>query len=309
MGHNGASQRNWVTFRQFDQALSDYYQSDIKQTVLYPIYTGHFQPNEMEGDKHFSEVASALNLYGWDNKYNTFMAVNNSYIDINGNKNLANPNNKDDKNNYVFTFQGLVSDTLNKDGNPTLYKTDLAEPHFNKAFLEGDNSKNAVLGKVYENVDFPFTKEDVFKNGVSYWHYESNDKSLFLKQKAGTADQYFLQQPATTVVENKMVSANAQNLNSSSGSSGTYGFFPFNEKSTVTHANTYNYGFGAKLQFDFTLTDDGKVLGNNGKEVPIQFFFSGDDDVWVYIDNELALDVGGAHGEASGLLEFGPQVG
>ena len=303
-GDNGASQRNWVTFRQFDQALSDYYQSDKKQTVLYPIYTGHFQPNEMEGDKHFSEVASALNLYGWD-KYNTFMAVNNSYIDINGNKNLANPNNKDDKNNYVFTFQGLVSGTLNKDGNPTLYNTDLAEPHFNKAFLEGDNSKNAVLGKVYENVDFPFTKEDVFKNGVSYWHYESNDKSLFLKQKAGTADQYFLQQPATTVVENKMVSANAQNLNSSSGSSGTYGFFPFNEKSTVTHANTYNYGFGAKLQFDFTLTDDGKVLGNNGKEVPIQFFFSGDDDVWVYIDNELALDVGGAHGEASGLLEFG----
>ena len=303
-GDNGASQRNWVTFRQFDQALSDYYQSDKKQTVLYPIYTGHFQPNEMEGDKHFSEVASALNLYGWD-KYKTFMAVNNSYIDINGNKNLANPNNKDDKNNYVFTFQGLVSDTLNKDGNPTLYNTDLAEPHFNKAFLEGANSKKAVLGKVYENVDFPFTKKDVFGNNINYWHYESNDKSLFLKQKKETKDQYFLQQPAETVVEDKHVSNNAQNLNSSSDHSGTYGFFPFNEDSTDKCANTYNYGFGAKLQFDFTLTDNGKVLGNDGKEVPIQFFFSGDDDVWVYIDNELALDVGGAHGEASGLLEFG----
>lgn len=303
-GDNGASQRNWVTFRQFDQALSDYYQSDKKQTVLYPIYTGHFQPNEMEGDKHFSEVASALNLYGWD-KYNTFMAVNNSYIDINGNKNLANPNNKDDKNNYVFTFQGLVSGTLNKDGNPTLYNTDLAEPHFNKAFLEGANSKKAVLGKVYENVDFPFTKKDVFGNNINYWHYESNDKSLFLKQKEGTADQYFLQQPAETVVNDKMVSNNAQNLNSSSDHSGTYGFFPFNENSTDKCANTYNYGFGAKLQFDFTLTDDGTVLDNSGNKVPIQFFFSGDDDVWVYIDNELALDVGGAHGEASGLLEFG----
>lgn len=303
-GDNGASQRNWVTFRQFDQALSDYYQSDKKQTVLYPIYTGHFQPNEMEGDKHFSEVASALNLYGWD-KYNTFMAVNNSYIDINGNKNLASPNNKDDKNNYVFTFQGLVSDTLNKDGNPTLYNTDLAEPHFNKAFLEGANSKKAVLGKVYENVDFPFTKKDVFGNNINYWHYESNDKSLFLKQKKETKDQYFLQQPAETVVQDKHVSNNAQNLNSSSDHSGTYGFFPFNEDSTDKCANTYNYGFGAKLQFDFTLTDDGTVLDNSGKKVPIQFFFSGDDDVWVYIDNELALDVGGAHGEASGLLEFG----
>ena len=88
-----------------------------------------------------------------------------------------------------------------------------------------------------------------------------------------------------------------------------YGFFPFNE--TVTgSASQYNYGFGAKLQFDFTLTENGKVIvrtDSSGKniEVPIKFFFSGDDDVWVYIDGELVLDVGGAHGKASGLLEFG----
>ena len=297
---NGASQRNWVTFRQFDQALSDYYQSDTKQTVLYPIYTGHFQPNEIGGEL-FSNVASALNLYGWD-KYNTFMAVNNSYKDIDGKINLANPNNKDDKDNYIFTFQGLVSDTLNKDGNPTLYNTNLAEPHFNKAFLEGDNSKNAVLGKVYGNVSFPFTKEKVFDNGVDYWYYDAGKKSLYLKQ--GTDNKYFLQAP-----DSKGTDDRSQNVNSGSKEQGTYGFFPFNEDSTGKHANTYNYGFGAKLQFDFTLTDDGQVLDNSGKKVPIQFFFSGDDDVWVYIDNELALDVGGEHGKASGLLEFGPKNG
>ena len=296
--NNGASQRNWVTFRQFDQALSDYYQSDTKQTVLYPIYTGHFQPNEIGGEL-FSNVASALNLYGWD-QYNTFMAVNNSYKDIDGKINLANPNNKEDKNNYVFTFQGLVSDTLNKDGNPTLYNTNLAEPHFNKAFLEGDNSKNAVLGKVYENVSFPFTKEKVFDNGVDYWYYDAGKKSLYLKQ--GTDNKYFLQAP-----DSKGTDDRSQNVDSGSKEQGTYGFFPFNEGSTGKHANTYNYGFGAKLQFDFTLTDDGQVLDNKGSKVPIQFFFSGDDDVWVYIDNELALDVGGAHGKASGLLEFGPK--
>ena len=308
--NNGATQRNWVTFRQFDQALSDYYiayNSTNKEgkSVAYPIYTGHFQSDETGGEL-FRNVASALNLYGWD-QYKPFMAVNNAYIDIDGTTNLAGTNNKEDKNNYVFTFQGLVSDTLNEDGNPTLYNTNLAEPHFNKAFLEGGNSKKAVLGKVYENVDFPFTKEDVFKNGVSYWHYESNDKSLFLKQKQGMEDQYFLQQPAETVVRDKMVSNNAQNVDSSSTPLGTYGFFPFNEGSKDKWANTYNYGFGAKLQLDFTLTDDGQVLDNKGNKVPIQFFFSGDDDVWVYIDNQLALDVGGAHGKASGLLEFGPK--
>ena len=90
-----------------------------------------------------------------------------------------------------------------------------------------------------------------------------------------------------------------------------YGFFPFNE--TVGNGGSapqYNYGFGAKLQFDFTLTEDGNVVvgkdtSGSDIKVPIKFFFSGDDDVWVYIDGELVLDVGGAHGKASGLLEFG----
>ncbi len=308
--NNGESQRNWVPFRQFDQALSDYYQSYTEKTVQYPIYTGHFQPDCLGGCK-FSDIADKdkLNLYGWSKSgsdYNTFFSVNNSATNIEGKYNIK--DGKDNPENYNWTFQGLVSKELSADGTPTMYGTKLAEPHFNKDFLEGNNSKNAVLGKVYENVDFPFTKKDVFGNGVSYWHYESNEKSLFLKQKAGTEDQYFLQQPATTV-DDKHVSKNAQNVNSASTGSGTYGFFPFNEGSSDTHANTYNYGFGAKLQFDFTLTDDGNVLDNKGNKVPIQFFFSGDDDVWVYIDNDLALDVGGAHGKASGLLEFGAENG
>ena len=300
--NNGASQRNWVTFRQFDQALSDYY-SNSGVTVLYPMYTGQFQPEAADKDGNwgfcFNDIADKLNLYGYSDK-NKFMAVNNSTIDVDG-KGLK----SDEEKYYDDAFQGLTGDTL-VNGEPVLYGTQkLTVPYFNKDFLEGANSKKAVLGKVYENVDFPFTKEDVFGNGINYWHYESNDKSLFLKQKKGTADQYFLQQPAETVVEDKMVSNNAQNVNSSSGPLNTYGFFPFNEGSGDTNANTYNYGFGAKLQFDFTLTDDGQVLGNGGKEVPIQFFFSGDDDVWVYIDDKLALDVGGDHGKVSGLLEFG----
>ena len=301
---NGASQRNWVTFRQFDQALSDYY-SKSGATVLYPMYTGQFQPEAKNGDGTtwgcpFNDIADKLNLYGYNDKdKNKFMAVNNSTIDVNG----VGLNNGETR-YYDDAFQGLTGDEL-VNGDPVLYNTKLTVPYFNKDFLEGANSKKAVLGKVYENVDFPFTKEDVFGNGINYWHYESNDKSLFLKQKEGTADQYFLQQPEKSAVEKKHVSANAQNVNSSSGSLNTYGFFPFNEGSGDTNANTYNYGFGAKLQFDFTLTDDGQVLGNGGKEVPIQFFFSGDDDVWVYIDDKLALDVGGDHGKVSGLLEFG----
>ena len=84
----------------------------------------------------------------------------------------------------------------------------------------------------------------------------------------------------------------------------SYGFFPFNQYAG-DHVIQYNYGYGAKLQFDFTLTEDGKVVVGNDEKVPIRFFFSGDDDVWVFIDDQLVLDVGGAHAKAEGLLEFG----
>ena len=50
---------------------------------------------------------------------------------------------------------------------------------------------------------------------------------------------------------------------------------------------------------------NGKVTASDGKtEFPIQFTFSGDDDVWVYVDGKLALDVGGAHGRVDGKLDF-----
>ena len=101
-------------------------------------------------------------------------------------------------------------------------------------------------------------------------------------------------------------------MNASSGFdkvTNQYGYFPFNEKATSGAASTYNYGFGTKLQMDFTLTDDGMLETDNGNgtkvKTSIKFFFSGDDDVWVFIDGKLALDVGGAHGKVSGLLEFG----
>ena len=304
-GDNGMSQRNWVTFRQFDQALSDYYSSYNKdgKTVQYPIYTGHFQPDFLGGNK-FSEIANALNLYGWTN-YNTFMAVNNSTTDIKGKYHLASDSDKD-TNNYTYVLQGLVSNELNSNDEPTMQGTDLVEPHFNKAFLEGANTKNAVLGKVYENVDFPFTKAKVFFNtntnqgdDFEYWHYDAGEKSLYLKQKEGTTDQYFLEAPANGKDDK------SQNVDSSSNGLGAYGYFPFNATAKEKNANTYNYGFGTKLQFDFTLTDDGTVMNSNGQKVSIKFFFSGDDDVWVFIDGKLALDVGGAHGKCSGLLEFG----
>lgn len=296
-GWTGVSHRTWVPFREFDQALSDYYQDANAQ---YPLYTGHFQP---DSGTNFSDIAGTLNLFGYKDNFNRFMAINNSQ---------RNENNSSGSNHTNYAYQGLVADTTstgNADGAPLLNGTTSAvEPHFNKEFLLGKNSKNAKLGEVYDNVAFPFTKRAIFNEdqGVDYWYFDSKDTTLYLKQNSeqNSDSKYFLQKSTD---DNKK---NSVNVNASSSSQGQNGYFPFNETATSGVASTYNYGFGTKLQMDYTLTDDGKVETNktvDGKNVKtnIKFFFSGDDDVWVFIDGKLALDVGGAHGEVSGLLEFG----
>lgn len=308
---NTQKHRSYVEFEQFDRALSDYYKdyeasttSTTKKKVQYPLYTGHFQPDGIDND-WFSKIAANLDLYGWGgNLYNTFMAVNNANVDVDGNTN----------NNHSIdssTFQGLVSDRRDGNHNPTLYGTDLAEPHFNEKFLTGENSAKAVLGKVYKDVAFPFKQKNVFdgtnndnKESVAqYWYYDSNETPLYLKKDTNEKDSYYLDS-----FNGDAEKEHSRNRNTVNGEEDGYGFFPFNQYAG-NHVNQYNYGYGAKLQFDFTLTDNGRIVVsyNNGEEqtVPIKFFFSGDDDVWVFIDDQLVLDVGGAHAKAQGLLEFG----
>ena len=289
------SHRNWVPFRQFDQALSDYYK-DAK--AEYPIYTGHFQPG---GGTNFSDIATTLNLFGYD-KFKRFMAINNSQYN-------EDPQNNDNNHTY-YAYQGLVKDTTSTGkatGEPLLKGTGAVEPHFNKEFLLGKNSKNAKLGEVYDNVAFPFTKKQIFgeDQGVDYWCFDSKDTTLYLKQNSeqNSDSKYFLQSQSANNRES------SKNVSASSTPKDPYGYFPFNETAKPGVFSTYNYGFGTKLQMDFTLTDDGMVetekADGTTEKTSIKFFFSGDDDVWVFIDGQLALDVGGAHGEVSGLLEFG----
>ena len=307
-GGGFASQRSWVTFRQFDRALSDYYSNCKAQ---YPIYTGHFQPTYSNWGITFETISATLNLWGFNKDFenkNRFMAINNSTINEDGSGTR-----------YDYAYQGLVKDktsTGDATGEPLLKDTTTTtvEPHFNKEFLSGTNTKNAKLGDVYDNVAFPFTKRQIFDEdqGVDYWYFDSQDTTLYLKQDS-TTEQYFLKSSTENRERSRNLDSNSaqKSINKNGQSVSSYGYFPFNETATAGRASTYNYGFGTKLQMDFTLTDDGMVetkkTGEDGKKekTNIKFFFSGDDDVWVFIDGQLALDVGGAHGKVSGLLEFG----
>lgn len=301
---NAVNQRHWVPFRQFDQAISDYYQSYVdkntEKPIIYPIYTGHFQPSDWA--PKFADIASTLNLYGWSS-YNIFIAANNSNYDIGGNANGK-------KNAYAF--QGIVAGQRDSDGDIVMNGTTLKEPHFNEKFLTGQNSKNAKLGKVYHNVEFPFTQKEVFVEsdqkgkGVKYWWFDSKETSLYLR-KDTNSDQLYLGNDSTGETTAEYLSEASHNVDSASDPnkvSTQYGFFPFNETTTSNSAVRYNYGYGAKLEIPFTLTSTGTVKDDYKNEIPIRFYFSGDDDVWVFIDDQLVLDIGGAHARVSGVLEF-----
>lgn len=296
-----------VPFRQFDQAVSDYYRKyKNANSILYPIYTGHFQ---CSGDHLFSGVAEGLSLFGWsDNgsKYKSFMAANNSEIDEGSGSGK-----------YEFAFLGIVGNKLDSNGNLLMREsngtdgTGLVEPHFNEAFLNGENSKNTKLGQVYKNVEFPFTQKQIFKDepGVNYWWYDAAKTSLYLR-KDTTTGAYYLGNGNGDGSTVNTLSDNSKNKDSqSSDTPNGHGFFPFNETVSSVDVRRYNYGYGAKLEIPFTLTEDGTVLDDKNAKQSIKFYFSGDDDVWVFIDGQLVLDIGGAHGKAAGIIDFDQRGG
>ena len=288
------SHRIYQPFRQFNMAVSDYYQ--VKGATS-PLYWGNFQNYNDATD--FKNIAGTMNLFGYPNSkddsnlYQKFFYENNSMCGSDGNK-LSSGNN---------ATQGLVADQLNN--NSLQLKTDSGTalaPFFDKDFLNGNNSKNTVLGKVYENVTFPFVKKAMRSSStestgtLDYWYFNSADKEATnknLQLKYDATDEYFLQS------NNEEVKGSTTN-----GATANGNYFPLNSQEQSGKASQLNYGFGQKFDLKFRLTSDGKVLDSANKEVPIEFNFSGDDDVWVFIDDQLVLDIGGDHAVVTGRIDF-----
>lgn len=288
------SHRIYQPFRQFNMAVSDYYQVNGATS---PLYWGNFQNYNDATD--FKNIAGTMNLFGYPNSkddsnlYQKFFYENNSMWGSDGNK-LSNGNN---------ATQELVADQLSN--NDLQLKTNngtALAPFFDKDFLNGNNSKNTVLGKVYENVTFPFVKKAMrsssteSKGTLDYWYFNSADqeatnKNLQLKYDA--TDEYFLQS------NNEEVKGST-----TKGATANGNYFPLNSSKQSGNASQLNYGFGQKFDLKFRLTSDGKILDSDNSKVPIEFNFSGDDDVWVFIDGQLVLDIGGDHGVVTGRIDF-----
>lgn len=193
----------------------------------------------------------------------------------------------DDKQAYYASVQGLAGNTLsstskNENGCGYLLTADGSGnmPLFDYDKLKLESNSN-VASNVYEGLNFPFN-ESTF-NGITTYSYDSfTDKNRVIDVDGDfKVDTY---------------------SNATVGNDKGVGFFPFDKTTATNNAN--KYGFGTEFDIDFYMSETGKLTAADGTQKDITFNFSGDDDVWVYVDGVLVLDLGGAHKVSSGSINF-----
>lgn len=179
--------------------------------------------------------------------------------------------------------QGIVGKNLDDDGNLiTSYKyndNSVKVPFFN----EDAYPNQSKYMQFYNNLQFPFTKTTNDK-GVSTYSFDSEKNNV-----------YYDYASKKIVRKDDLVINNAKGDNR--------GYFPFNS-SNPSNNNELNYGFGTQFTIPFTVTENGRNVDGTS----MTFKFTGDDDVWVYIDGALVLDMGGAHCKAEGEINFATQM-
>lgn len=263
------------------------------------VPTKNFKANAVNYNTQYNESGSVTNEFNknlnalYDKAYANplfFGYFIDTTTQVEGNQNFRIQDNLamrwDDNHAYYASVQGLAGNTLSstsKNENGCGYLL-TADGSGNMPLFDYDKlkSNSKVASNVYEGLNFPFN-ESTF-NGITTYSYDSfTDKNRVIDGdfKVDKVDKY---------------------SNATIGFDKGVGFFPFDN--TTDNINANKYGFGTEFDIDFYMSETGKLTAADNTQKDITFNFSGDDDVWVYVDGVLVLDLGGAHKVSSGSINF-----
>ncbi len=183
--------------------------------------------------------------------------------------------------NYIYS--GLVDKNLDESNNIVFTKT---EP----GLFRSDDTTNSYGKTIYTNVGLPFQ----YNKSKNTYTFNSNTMSAHFTDKnpAGSNTNLTYDTSPQTIT----------NL-SAQGKSDNASWLPFDEGSSAT-MDTATYHFGMQAVIPFSMTSNGKLNAADNTSDDITFDFSGDDDVWVFVDGKLVLDIGGIHNEMAGTMNF-----
>lgn len=260
------------------------------------VPTKNFKANAVNYNTQYDKGGNVTNTFNtnlntlYDTAYANplfFGYVDPKTTEVAGNQNFRIQDNLamrwDDKQAYYASVQGLAGNTLSstsKNENGCGYLL-TADGSGNMPLFDYDKLKSNpdVASNVYEGLNFPFN-ESTF-NGITTYSYDSfTDKNRVIDGDF-KVDTY---------------------SNATVGNDKGVGFFPFDKTTATKNAN--KYGYGTEFDIDFYMSETGKLTAADNTQKDITFNFSGDDDVWVYVDGVLVLDLGGAHKVSSGSINF-----
>lgn len=190
---------------------------------------------------------------------------------------------KDDGYTGNYICSGLVEKSLDKSNNIVFTKT---EP----GLFRSDDTTNSYGKKIYTNVGLPFQ----YDKSTNYYTFDSSAMSARFTGDAGSNTNLTYDATPQTITDLKVQGKKEGDQTS---------WLPFNKDASVTTSNA-TYHFGMQAVIPFSMTANGRMNAANDNSEAIQFDFSGDDDVWVFVDGKLVLDIGGIHNEMAGTMNF-----
>ena len=262
---NGTPRYAWEDYQEFNKAVANYARANPDWEK--PLYFGNYW-NKDDG----------YNGLGQQNFEKFFNKANNSARLTGG---------------FNISVTGLVNNKLDSNGNLLIRNSNAEIPFFNDDFIlsGGENGKN--LGTIVKT-NLPMRKE-TSGSGNTYYEFNSSDAqdNVWFTGYGDPNNELTINYGSGT---NYGVYDALNNFSSPKESNG-YGFLPF-DSSSITKEGV-DFGFGMKVETNFTLPTGG--IKNNEH---MMFNFTGDDDVWVFVDGVLVLDLGGDHKKANGSIDF-----